>query len=111
VTDRSSGALLGWNGLQHLPETDETEIGFLLDREQWDKGRTTEAARVAVRFAFETLEMPEIIAVAHPDNGASRRVIEKLGMTFDRITEYFGMPVARYAPTAPGYRAQRADST
>jgi ribosomal-protein-alanine N-acetyltransferase len=103
---KPSGLLVGWNGLQFLPETRETEIGFLIDRSHWHRGLTTEAARVGLQYGFEELELSEIIALAHPDNVASRRVIEKLGMRFDRATEYFGMRVARYTLARAEYGTQ-----
>jgi len=93
---KSTGALSGWNGLQYLPDTRETEVGYLLDRPLWGRGLTTEAARVSLRYGFGNLELPEIIALAHPENLASRRVMEKLGMRFTGPADYFGMQMARY---------------
>jgi RimJ/RimL family protein N-acetyltransferase len=103
VEMKTTGVLAGWNGLQYLPDTRETEIGYLIDRPLWGQGLTTEAARVGLRYGVHDLELPEIIALAHPNNLASRRVMEKLGMTFDRVTEYFGMDMARYTIDASAY--------
>jgi ribosomal-protein-alanine N-acetyltransferase len=100
---KATGQLVGWNGLQFLPDTSETEIGFLTDKALWGQGLTTEGGRIGLQYGFRELGMSEIIAVAHPDNGASRRVIEKLGMQFDRVTEYFGMQLARYTLSAAGH--------
>jgi ribosomal-protein-alanine N-acetyltransferase len=100
---KATGQLVGWNGLQFLPDTNETEIGFLTDKALWGQGLTTEGGRIGLQYGFRELGMSEIIAVAHPDNGASRRVIEKLGMQFDRVTEYFGMQLARYTLSAAGH--------
>lgn len=96
VEDRITGALLGWNGLRYLPDTDETEVGYLLQKGFWGRGLATEGAAEAVRFGFEHIVLDEVIALAHPENVASRRVMEKIGMRFDRVTEYFDMHVARY---------------
>ncbi len=103
VEMKTTGVLAGWNGLQYLPDTRETEIGYLIDRPLWGQGLTTEAARVGLRYGVHDLGLPEIIALAHPENLASRRVMEKLGMTFDRVTEYFGMDMARYTIDASAY--------
>jgi len=111
VEEKATGRLLGWNGLQYLPETDETEIGYLIDREVWGQGLTTEAGHVGLRFGFEECSLEQIIALAHPDNAASRRVMEKLGLAFDCITEYFEMTVARYALTAAEYAARTQSPT
>jgi ribosomal-protein-alanine N-acetyltransferase len=96
VQERLSGALLGWCGLQYLPETDEIEVGYLLGREYWGRGFATEAARASVDFGFNRLQLENIIALVHPQNKASIRVIEKLGMTFTGRFQYFGMEMLRY---------------
>jgi RimJ/RimL family protein N-acetyltransferase len=100
---KSSGRLVGWNGLQYLPDTDETEIGYLLEHALWRQGLTTEASQVALRFGFRDLGLRTVIALAHPENGASRRVMEKLGMGFDCLREYFGMEMARYTLSAEDF--------
>ncbi len=109
VEFKPSGRLVGWNGLQYLPETRETEIGYLIDKALWGQGLTTEAARVGLRYGFADVGLPTIIALAHPDNGASRRVMEKLGMVFDCEAEYFGMRMARYATDAAGYAKKASE--
>ena len=58
----------------------EIEIGWRLRREAWGSGVATEAAQPVLRHAFLTLKLPEVIAEIDPDNVASLRVAEKLGM-------------------------------
>ena len=96
VTDRRGGAFLGWSGLQFLPDTSETEVAFLLGSDSWGRGLATEAGRAGLRFGFETHDLPSIVAIVHPENRASRRVIEKLGMVFVDEKPYFGMDCCRY---------------
>ena len=88
--------MIGWNGLQYLPDTDEVEIGYILAKPYWNQGFTTEAAIEALRFAFKLQKLDEIVAIIHPENLASQRVAEKLGMRFTRQAEYFGMQAFRY---------------
>ena len=88
--------LMGWCGLQYLPETGETEIGYLLGKAHWGKGYATEAASATLRFGFENLAIEKIIAVVHPENTASTRVLEKLGFRDPIRTSYFGMDCLRY---------------
>ncbi len=88
--------LIGWNGLQYLPETDEVEVGYLLSKPYWGQGLTTEAGQASLAYGFETLGLHTIIAVVHPENTASQRVAEKLGLTFTGEAVYFDMPVYRY---------------
>lgn len=108
VEPRAEKRLIGWNGLQYLPETGETEVGFLLDKAYWGQGLATEGARVGLLFGFDTLKLEQIIALVHPENEASQRVIAKLGMPLVERTQYFGMDVYRYVLSASAFRVQRS---
>lgn len=97
AVDASDGdQLMGRCGLQYLPETDEVEIDFLLERSRWGQGFATEAASASLAFGLERLGMTRIVGIVHPENAASRRVLEKIGMEYDVRTEYFGMVCDRY---------------
>ncbi len=100
VTLPPGSQLLGWCGLQFLPETGETEVGYLLGRPWWGKGYATEAAFASLKFAFNDIQkFDQIIALVHPDNQASIHVIEKIGMHFVDTATYFGMVMQRYRIT------------
>jgi ribosomal-protein-alanine N-acetyltransferase len=88
--------IVGWVGLQFLPELNETEVGFLLDRPLWGKGYATAAARASLDFGFEHFKLDHIIALVHPDNLASRRVIEKCGMIYVETLSLWGMELMRH---------------
>jgi len=88
--------IIGWAGLQFLPELDETEVGFLLDRPFWGKGYATEAALASLEFGFEHFGLDHIIALVHPENLASRRVIEKCGMSYTETLSLWGIELMRY---------------
>jgi ribosomal-protein-alanine N-acetyltransferase len=94
-------ALAGWAGLKYLPETSETEVAGLLAREYWGQGMAVEAAREGLRFGFEDHGLKVIIGLAHPDNTRSRRVLEKLGMSYTGEAEYFNFTVCRYVLESP----------
>jgi len=100
---RNKPGIIGWNGLQYLPETDEIEIGYLLGKAYWGKGLATEGGQPGLVFGFEQLALDEIIAVVHPENIPSQKVIQKLGLKFTDETDYFGMQVYRYALDAKTY--------
>lgn len=97
ATLKDSGQLMGWCGLEFLPDTNETEIGYLLSGKFWGKGYATEAAIASVQFGINQLGMKEIVGLTDPKNVASQRVLEKCGMTFTRRQVYFGMEMFRYA--------------
>lgn len=97
VVMRETGQIIGWNGLEYLPDTDETEVGYLLSGMFWGKGIATEAAGAAVKFGLNKIGLKEIIGLTHPQNLASQRVLEKSGLSFTRSASYFGMEMLRYA--------------
>ena len=92
--------IVGWAGLQFLPELNETEVGFLLDRPFWGKGYATEAARASLDFGFEHFDLGHIIALVHSENLASRRVIAKCGMVYVETLSLWGMELMRHTTSA-----------
>jgi [ribosomal protein S5]-alanine N-acetyltransferase len=96
---QADGTLIGWCGLQYLPETAETEVGYLLARPWRGQGIATEAARRAVAYGFEELALDMIIGVTHPENTASQNVLRKSGLVFTGPSHYFGMDCYRFAAT------------
>lgn len=108
VEQRGKSNLIGWNGLQFLPETKEVEVGYLLGRAFWGQGLATEGARVSVRHGFEHLGLETIIGLTHPENVASQRVLEKLGMSFIDRANYFGMACCRYSLDRSAFDAHGA---
>lgn len=97
VLNKRGGALLGQCGLQTLTGTPRVEVFYALGAAYWGQGYTTEAARAALRFGFEEAGLPEITALAVPENTASRRVMVKLGMEYRGIvTDYYDAKLACY---------------
>lgn len=74
---KQSAQLIGCIGLQKTP--DGPELGYWIGKEFWGYGYATEAAARMVRLAFETYQLPELIASAVTINDASHRVLEKVG--------------------------------
>lgn len=97
VSSKSEGKLIGWSGLQFLPETEEIEIAYLIAKPYWGQGLATEAAQVGLTFGFENIRLDRIVAIVHTKNIASQRVAQKLGMEFVDRSKYFGMDCFRYA--------------
>ena len=97
VIPHGQDELIGWNGLQYLPETDEVEVGYLLSQQFWGRGYATEGAKASIQFGFENFNMGEIIGLTHPENIASQNVLKKCGMQFTNQAEYFGMSLYRYS--------------
>jgi RimJ/RimL family protein N-acetyltransferase len=93
---------VGWLGVTEprwFPELMPTpEIGWFIDRAYWGQGLATEGAVAAVEFAFEQLEIERLIGIYNPENLASGRVMEKIGMTFwnQRPHPRYGFPLRIY---------------
>ena len=91
-----NGLIVGWAGLEFLPELGETEVAYLLSKRVQGRGYATEAACAAVRFGFEKASLVKIVGLVHPENAASVRVLEKCGLSFfDKIT-LWGLEMSRY---------------
>lgn len=101
---RTQPGLIGWAGLEFLPETQETEVAYLLGRAYWGQGLATEAACAALHFGFVDRQLATIIGLVHPENLGSCRVLEKSGLAFVERKIYFGMEMKRYAAHQSGWR-------
>lgn len=62
----------------------EIEIAYLLDKSFWHQGLATEAASGIMNHAFEQLNLTRLICLIDPENFASQRVAERIGMTVER---------------------------
>lgn len=86
---------IGWCGLK-LNEENIVDLGFRFFKKHWGKGYATESAQACLDFGFQTLDISEIIGRAATENGASVRVLEKLGMEFFKSDDCKGIPNAKY---------------
>lgn len=98
---RAEQELIGWAGLEFLPETGETEVAYLLSKPFWGRGLATEAARAAVQFGFDQAGLESIIGLTHPENIASQRVLQKCELAFTARKSYFGIDVFHYVINRP----------
>lgn len=110
---KEAARLIGFIGLAHTPlETHFTpcvEIGWRLGCEYWNRGLATEGARAALTYGFDRLKLPEIVAFTAQGNLRSRRVMEKLGMTYNPRDNFEHPGIAVGHPLRPHvlYRAHR----
>jgi len=96
VVTPGDGQVVGWNGLEYIPELDEVEIAYLLSGGVRGHGYATQAARLAVAFGFRTCALPAIIGLVHPENTPSIRVLEKCGLTYSDPVTLWGLDMHRY---------------
>lgn len=84
---RRDGTFIGFNGLD-IPRfeahfTPCVEIGWRLAAEYWGQGLAAEGAGAVADYAFKSLGLEKIVATTVPANRRSRRVMEKVGMSYD----------------------------
>ena len=85
---KESGELIGHCGLQFIHVTPEVEVTYGLAKPYWRMGLASEAARACLRYGFGELKLDRIYALADPGNIGSHRVMERVGMRYDK-TEYY----------------------
>jgi RimJ/RimL family protein N-acetyltransferase len=90
VEERETTQLIGFTGLSYpdfLPELlPSVEIGWRLARQSWGIGYASEAAAAALSFGVNELGLHDIVSIYQIGNGASVRIMQKIGMEFDRRT-------------------------
>jgi ribosomal-protein-alanine N-acetyltransferase len=80
----SDGDLIGAAHLKFTEaERRQGELGYVLAKDSWGLGYATEVARCLIAFGFDELGLDRITATSHPDNLASARVLEKVGMRLE----------------------------
>jgi ribosomal-protein-alanine N-acetyltransferase len=96
VEDKASGELVGGGLLKYLPDHSEVEVGYHLGKKWWGKGLATEIACALVKYGFESQGLKKIVGVTYPENVASRKVLEKAGLTHVGTSTYVDIPVELY---------------
>jgi len=112
--EKASGALVGRIGLMHHDEWHEgegereVEVGWLLARSHWGRGLATEGALASLGHGFDALGLARVISIVRPDNAASRRVMEKCGLTLRGASRFRGIDVVWYAIDRSTWQARLA---
>ena len=107
--DHRNGGFVGCGGLRpwvYTPGESNFEVGFHLVKSCWGIGLATEATRGVLEYAWHKSRLSKVYAGHHPDNRASRRILEKLGFEF--------IGTVSYEPTGlmhPSYVRERPEPT
>lgn len=101
VEESVSGAFVGRVGLVHHDDwtasAHDAEIGWALSPTVWGRGYATEAARAVLDWARQRPDLQTIISITRPHNLRSRRVMEKLGLTYRGSVEWRGFEQVWYS--------------
>lgn len=103
---KDSGKLIGRCGLCFLDDTPEVELGYTLDKPYWNMGLASEASRASLMYGFEEVGLERIVAIAKPENFASQRVMQKVGMKYQNHAHYYNTDVVYYALYRADYYAR-----
>ncbi len=100
--DKATGELVGRGGLRRLEieGTPEVEVAYAVVSDRWGQGLATEMAEAAVAVAFGKLKLASVVAFTFSSNKASRRVMEKVGFSYERDIVYADLPHVLYRLTA-----------
>jgi RimJ/RimL family protein N-acetyltransferase len=101
VIHREDAVLIGFCGFPP-----DVEIGWRFLPEYQGRGLATEAATAVMRYGFDTFQFDRLISVTQPANHRSLRVIEKLGMTFEKRFIHKSAEVVCYAKANPSGHGQ-----
>lgn len=97
IVENGSNFMVGYCGLRYLDEIDETEVLYGLDKAYWGKGITTQAAAAAITYGLECISLHKIVGLSFPENSASRRVMERVGLQYEKQIRVFGLDAVCYA--------------
>ena len=96
----------GWTCLKHLDNTDEIEIGYRYFPQFWGLGLCTEISTALLEYGFLKVGLDRIVGISNPENKASIRVLEKIGLKYERNAHYYGVDVVYYGLNREDFRKQ-----
>jgi len=82
---KDTGVPIGTCGLVKRETLDDVDVGFAFLPEFWKQGYAFESASAVMTWARNTLGLKRIVAITDPDNDASMKLLEKLGLRFERM--------------------------
>jgi len=85
VALKESETPIGMCGLVKRPYLSHPDIGYAFLPAFWSKGYAVESATAVKEYALNHLEMKRVLAIVNPDNEPSIRVLQKIGLTFERM--------------------------
>jgi RimJ/RimL family protein N-acetyltransferase len=96
VDDRGTGTFVGQCGIRPANSMDadagsEIDLAYHFVRVAWGKGYATEAAIAVLAHGFGPIGLDSIMAVSTPDNVGSWRVMEKAGMRYGGLADFYGL--------------------
>jgi [ribosomal protein S5]-alanine N-acetyltransferase len=107
VTSGNGQDLLGVGGYWHFRDPPELELILAFDPRHWRQGLATESGQALIRYAFDEIGLTEVRGSTDWPNDASRRLMERLGMRYERRATIDGLDTVFYAVSAGAWDATR----
>jgi ribosomal-protein-alanine N-acetyltransferase len=82
---KTTGDLIGLSGLVNREGLDYIDLGFAFLPEYGGNGYATESAQGVLEYARDELKVPKLVGITSPENAASIRVLEKIGMVYEGV--------------------------
>lgn len=101
VEEKATGDFIGRVGCWKPEGWPGMEIAWTLRQASWGRGFATEAAKTALRYAFDVLKQKHIISLIHPENEPSIRVARRIGLRLEGRNEVMGSTVLVYGVRPP----------
>ena len=98
--------MIGRCGLGLLEKTPEVQLGYALDKVYWNQGLATEASLASLNYGFQILNLERIVAIALPENITSQRVMQKVGMKYEKNAHFYETDVVYYSLSRESYQSQ-----
>lgn len=97
VVDKRTNEFMGWTGLKYIKDEinhhiNFYDIGYRFRKKYWGKGIATETAQASLKYAFNTLDINEVYALADVNNAGSNKVLKKIGLRFIEEFDFEGTP-------------------
>lgn len=104
TVEKATGKLVGRGGLLmwEIDGQTEIEIAYMIDKARWREGFGSESAQGLVDHAFNTLNLPKVIALIDPEHDASINTAKSAGLTYEKETVMDGLPTVIYSLSNPG---------
>jgi len=90
VVLKSTNMSIGMCGLIKRETLTDVDIGFAFLPEFWNKGYALESATAVFSYGKDVLKLPRIVAITNKDNVTSGKLLERLGLHFDRLIDLNG---------------------
>lgn len=97
VLCKQTSRLMGHCRLNFLPNSPEVEVLYRFDQSYWNQGIATEATKASLRYGFEEVKLERIVAITAQEHLASRHVMEKAGLKYEKDAQFYNLDVVYYA--------------